>query len=285
MLLAAAVLATACQRSAETSPRPVIQVAQAAAAQPSASAAAQLEPDMQRMMALMRVIYGASKDDHVIAALPDYGDRKETGRYRLRPVAMRELGDGRVALVANANFADDEEPSHGQPGLLNAYLLQKQGAGWQVLRRFENVAEMGSWGRLGIVKWVELGAGRPGFAVISGGTWQGTTIRNMALFDLGDAQLRDLAEKVGLVASDNDGDCEEDRQYCWNIEGRWRFERTTQQAYDDLVFEFDGFAEGRAEGGAQASPRKRVSVSGTARYAFRDGEYVLASGEHLVPSP
>lgn len=286
MLLAMAAAATACQRSEERNPSP--SAATPAAAQPAAQSSVKLDPEMQRMMELLRVVYGArgaGSGDHVLADLPDYGLVNEKSSYRIMPLTMRELGPDRVALVANANAANDVSPSHGQPGLLNVYLLRKQGGKWTEERRFENVAEMGSWGNLGSVDWVELGAGRPGFVVLSGGTWQGTTITNMALFDLADPRLRDLATKIGLVESDNEGDCDERRHYCWNVEGKWRFERHAQQAYDDLVFEFGGFEEARPEDSAETVQRQRSPVGGSARYAFQGGEYVLAGGKHAVPNP
>lgn len=237
------------------------------------------------MMELMHAIYGTAVNAPVIVELPDYDNRSEKGSYRLTPLGMHEIGPGRVAMVASANFADDENPSHGQPGLLNAYVLQQQGGQWKVERRFENVAQMGTWGNLGNVAWVELGAGRPGFAIEWGGTWQGTTVAYLALFDLADPKLRDLASKARLVSSDNEGDCDERRHRCWNVEGKWRFERKAQQAYDDLVFDFSGYTESRPEDSDETVARSRTAVSNSAHYAFRGGEYVLTSGEHSAPSP
>ncbi|WP_139232773.1 hypothetical protein [Duganella sp. CF458] len=286
MLLAIAVMATACQRSEETSPSSKVQAeTPAAAAQPAASPDEKPSQEMARMMELMQAIYGPADGGHVIAELPDYGDARGKSQYRITPVGMHEIAPDRVALVANANDASDETPGHGQPGLLNVYLLRKQDGKWKVERRFENVAEMGSWGRLGSVEWVELGEGRPGFAVVAGGTWQGISIRDMALFDLGDPKLRNLATKIGLVGSDNKGDCDERRHRCWSVKGKWRFERTAQQAYDDLVFDFSGYTESRPEDSAEDVARSRSAVSNSARYALRDGDYVLASGEHSVPNP
>lgn len=286
MLLAMALLASACQRSKEASSAPEIQTeTPTAAAQPAAGSDEKPSQEMERMMELMRAVYGTASGDHVIAELPDYGDAKGKSKYRITPVSMHEIAPDRVALVANANDANDETPGHGQTGLLNVYLLHKQDGKWKVERRFENIDEMGSWGRLGSVEWVELGVDRPGFAVVSGGTWQGISIQDMALFDLNDPKMRNLATKIGLVGSDNEGDCDERRHRCWNVEGKWRFERNAQQAYDDLVFDFSGYTESRPEESAEEVARSRSTVSNSARYAFRDGGYVLASGEHSVPNP
>jgi len=286
MLLAMAVLTTACQRSKEVQPSPAVQVKTPAAVPEVAAAdSAPQDPDELRMLELLHVIYGTPVKGPVITELPDLDDRSEKGSYRITPLDMHEIGPGRVALVANANYANDDNPGHGQPGFLNAYVLQKQGDKWKVERRFENVAAMGTWGNLGRVDWVELGEGRPGFSIEWGGTWQGNTVGFLALFDLGDPQLRDLVTKVGPTSSDNEGDCDERRHRCWNVKGKWRLERKAQQAYDDLVFDFTGYNESRPEDSAETVARSRAVVSNAARYTFRDGEYVLASGENPVPSP
>lgn len=251
----------------------------------AAVASAPQDPEELRMMELLHIVYGTPLKGPVIIDLPDFNNRSEMSSYRITPLDMREIGPGRVALVASANYADDDNPSHGQPGLLNVYVLQKRGDQWKVERRLENVAAMGTWGNLGSVAWVELGEGRPGFAIEWGGTWQGTTVGYWALFDLADPKLRDLAKKMRITSSDNEGDCDERRHRCWNVAGQWRFERKAQQSYDDLVFDFSGYTESRPEDSAETVERTRTVVSNTARYAFRDGEYVLASGEHSAPSP
>jgi len=287
LLLAMAVVTTACQRSKETSPSPDMPVKTPPAAPQviAAAPAAPADPEEQRMLDLLHAIYGIAANAPLIVDLPDFDNRSETGSYRLTPLDMHEIGPDRVALVASANNANDDNPSHGQPGLLNAYVLQKQGEKWKVERRFENAAAMGTWGNLGSVAWVELGPGRPGFAIEWGGTWQGITVGYMALFDLGDPKLRDMAKDISPASSDNEGDCDERRHRCWNVVGKWRFERKAQQDYDDLVFDFSGYTESRPEDSAETVARKRTQVSNSARYTFRDGEYVLASGEHSVPSP
>lgn len=167
MLLAMVALATACQRSKEAPPTPVMQVKTPVSARLGAAAqdSAQQDPDELRMLELLHVIHGTPVKGPVITELPDLDDRSEKGSYRITPLDMREIGPGRVALVANANYANDDNPGHGQPGFLNAYVLQKQGDKWKVERRFENVAAMGTWGNLGRVDWVELGEGRPGFSI------------------------------------------------------------------------------------------------------------------------
>ncbi|WP_154668301.1 hypothetical protein [Pseudoduganella violaceinigra] len=287
ILLPVAVLATACQRGEKAAPPSVIQVKTPVAApqEVAGAPAAPVDPEEIRMMELMHVIYGTAANTPLIVDLPDYDKRSEKSSYRITPLSMHGIGTDRVALVASANYAHDDNPSHGQPGLLNAYVLQKQDGKWKVERRFENVDAMGTWGKLGTVAWVELGPGQPGFVIEWGGTWQGNTVQYMSVFDLGDPKLHDLAKKVGLVGSDNGGDCDERRHRCWSVEGKWRFERKTQQPYDDLVFDFSGYTESRPEDSAETVARTRTEVSNTARYAFRSGEYVLASGEHSVPNP
>lgn len=286
-LVCAALALAACDKKAEP---PV--VGEPASASASAAAVAietkqPVDPKTVRMMELLRVVYGdkAAHENYLDVKLPDEEKRNEIGTYRLEPVAMHELPDGRVAVVANAQMVDGSGEAmayHVTSGLLNAYLLRKDGGKWKVDARHENVAALGSNGAFGEVEWVSLGEGKPGFIVQHGGTWQGNSINLMSVFNLADGTMHDLAGGVSL-SSDNEGACGEETSHCWSVEGKWRFEKREGAPFDDLVLRFTGYEESRAENAPDTAERKRNDVKGMARYKFDGGRYVLVEGENIVP--
>ncbi|XLZ70282.1 hypothetical protein ABT364_27720 [Massilia sp. SR12] len=287
-LLAACALAGCAKEPAvQTAPPAAAQVAAAAPA--AAAAAPQALSDKEkraRMMELLRAVYGAeaARDNYMLVEMPTPDQREVVGIYRLEPAAMHELADGRVAVVANAQMADDKEEamsSHAMPGLLSAYLLRQVDGQWRVEARHENVAELGSFGQFGEVEWVMLGEGRPGFTVQHGGTWQGYTISHLSVFDLGDRAMHDLTGGVAIYSSD-EGACGGANTACWTTESKWQFEKRAGARYDDLVLRFKGFEDTRPDGAPEDAARERKEHSGMARYKFDGRKYVLVEGENIV---
>lgn len=241
------------------------------------------------MMDLMRVIFvghGRYFNDYVLAELPDPSDRKSESTYRITPIAMHELDDGLFAMVANAELADEQGHSmsvHVTPGLLNVYLVQKRGDNWQLVRYFDNIDALGSFGNIGEVKWVKLSDTKHGLAVLHGGTWQGYSIQALALYDLTDRSMHNLLRESIPVMSTSEGACVEETNECWTVEGNWRFEQNMIGRYDDLVIDFSGFKEARPEGAQSNTPRTRAVVKASARYEYANGAYSLVRGENIVP--
>lgn len=247
-----------------------------------------LDAKVARMMELLRAVYGdgGGGDGAMEVEMTDPEQRDAKGRFHLEPIAMHELPDGRVALVANAEAIDQNGMvlgGHSSPGLLSAYVLRRDGQAWRVEQRHENVAALGSNGRFDEVEWVSLGEGRPGFVVRHGGSWMGSTIRSLSAFDLGDGALRDLTGDGVSLYSNNEGDCTDDRPHCWSVEGKWQFEKHAGARYDDLVLRFSGHEEQRDEDAPETAERKRRAVAGMARYRFDGKRYVLIEGENIVP--
>lgn len=242
------------------------------------------------MLAVFGKNYRAAGKD-ALADLPDPDDRKTTSSYVVSPIAATVLENGQTVLVANAEDADGEgqaRSAHASPGLLNVYVLSKEEGKWKVLRRHENIAALGSFGNIGEVEWTSLAPGKPGLAVLHGGTWQGSTITLLSLFDLGSADMRDLSGEPVRIHSDNDDGCAPESDACWNVEGKWRFVSGKPDAlYDDLLIEFSGekSAPPKGDQAAKASEADRVStkVHSTARYAFDGTRYRLISGTNVAP--
>lgn len=272
-------------------------------AQPKAEApAASKDPHAP----LMRAIFG---DDY----LPAKGYAIEGGAAAEVPVdglpliltatTSMVLPSSDTALVVEGSFrrpADEAMPGEVQGAPIHLYLLRRQGGTWHVTRRHENFAEQN---RLPTeMRWISLGHGKPGLAVLTNYMGRGYMGTWLALFDPASDKMTDLADDGGslLIKSTNDGDCEE---HCWSAEAKWRIDpgsgNARNAAYDDLVLEIggeesrrsNGEAEGEAEDAEDATPDQtgpaaaveKRSLAGTARYVFGNGRYRLHEGTNTVP--
>jgi hypothetical protein len=234
---------------------------------------------------LMRAVFGddyKAADKKAVATLAIEGGEM---LHVMTPVANTQLPDGRVVLIVNgAPAADDgsEMASHVSSGVLNVYLLQREGDRWKVLQRHQSVAELGSDGFIGSVKWVTLGPGKPGFIVSNGGVWQGYSISHAEFFELG-ADVRSLG---GFKeASTNEGGCGPTTEECWNVAGDIRFAAEPQQSgYNDIVVSFgDKRYTVTEEKNGDFVEHLKSTTRTSARYHFDGKEYIVASGANPVP--
>lgn len=225
----------------------------------------------------------ASKD--ALANLPDPDNRTQRAAYVVTPVATTTLDNGETVLVANAEQADDRGNAmsgHASSGLLNVYFLRQEGKQWKLLRRQENIAALGSSGNIGEAKWTWLATGKPGLAMLHGGTWQGYTVEVLSLFDLSAADMHDLTGDGIKLHSDSDGACVPESDKCWNVSGEWRFiAAESGKGYDDLVIEFSGEESSASKAGSASRNAKQIRA--VARYAFDGKRYRLISGKNVVP--
>ena len=251
----------------------------------------------EREAGMMRAVFGKDyrdDSDDALADLPDPDKHIDKLSYVVSAVSHRVLPDGRAILVANAETANTEgtaESAHASPGLLNVFFLAPKGqpgeGQWQVVKRLENIAALGSSGQLGEVHWVTLGANKPGLAIRHGYTGQGYTITQLALFEIGDGKVTALDGGIDLY-SDNMGACTPDMDECWLVGGSWRFAPARDGgAYDDLLIDFKGASEKIKPGVTvkpdQDPPRIATPLNGHARYAFDGKGYKLIEGKNTVP--
>jgi hypothetical protein len=285
-------LLSACSKPVPPAPAQVAVAATPAPVMAEAKPAPKPTVDGKAEALLMKAVFGeqyreATRD--ALAELPDPDKRTEKMRFVVSPVAHTILATGETVLVANAETASDDGTalsSHAAGGLLNVFLMRQADGKWEILKRHENVTALGSHGNLGTVQWVNLAKGKPGLAILSGGTWQGYTIEVLSLFDLGADTMRDLAGQI-QVHSNSEGGCDPDGDgQCWSVTGKWRFESARAASdYDDIVVDFSGELTSRpkaAKGKAQA-PRVAEKVGGAARYAFDGKLYRLVDGVNPVP--
>lgn len=316
VLLFASALLGAC--SDKTAPASADLAADAAAAVPAAAAAADsasaeyVPPPSatsprteamntpqarEREVGMMRAVFGKdyrSDSDDALADLPDPDNHVDKLSYVVSAVSHKLLPDGSAILVANAETANTEgtaESAHASPGLLNVFFLAPKGTPedgqWQVVKRLENIAALGSSGQLGEVHWVMLGANKPGLAIRYGYTGQGYTITQLALFEIGDGKVASLDGAIDLY-SDNMGACGPETDECWTVKGNWRFAPARNGgAYDDLLIDFKGASEKIKPGVAvkqdEDPPRIATPLNGHARYGFDGKGYKLIEGKNPVP--
>lgn len=243
---------------------------------------------------LMAVVFGpayrAAQDD-AVADLPDPAQPGRKLHMVLSAVDMQALPSGDTVLVVagqHANAAGEADSSHADGGYLGLYLLRQEAKQWRLVRRHDNVANLGSSGNIGELRWIELAAGKPGIAILHGGMWQGYGITLLSLFDPAATRVSDLAGDLP-VQSDNEGACGPSTRKCWQAEAKWGFEPAAAPGgYDDLVLTFTG--EEKTARTAPATPNLNEDVerevrplNGTARYVYERGAYRLRDGANLIP--
>lgn len=233
----------------------------------------------------MRALFGEqydAKSRNALALIEYEGDEDY---FLMTFVGATTLPDGRTVVAVNGSPSNEDRidrSAHPSTGLLNVYILQRSGGQWQVHARHENVADLGSSGRFGSVKWVSLGTGRPGLIVSSGGTWQGYTITNASVFALGDevTLLGGYSEGSG-----NAGACVPGMEECWDVGSTIRFVDSPQGgAYRDIVVDYAGkhFTLTEGKGDTQIEHLKST-VRQSMRYHFNGKEYAAVSGSDPVP--
>jgi hypothetical protein len=197
----------------------------------------------------------------------------------LEGVSSTVLPTGETVLAVSGDSADDNGAADGDqasPGFLSLYLLRQQEGQWRVLRRHENVARLGSHGRIGKTSWVTLAADRMGLAVEDSMANRGETTVHLALFDPLAERVTDLTGDGILIHSDNDDDCDESRERCWHNTAQWHL-AASEAPYYDLVLEIDSKAITQTDG-----HRAERGEHGTARYVFADGQYRPREGSNTV---
>jgi hypothetical protein len=291
-LAAVAALAASCLAGCSRHEAPAVQ--RPAPARPAAVAAAPLTSDLAveapsvgkaQEAALMQAIFGDDYHAQDGAAVAQIETGENEGYWRMTLYAAKRLPDGRTAVVVNGAPSDEnggDAAAHASPGMLNVYTLRQADGAWQVIERHREVSTMGSSGNIGMVKWIDLGAGKTGIVVSSGGTWFGSTIAIAEIFDL-DHGMRSLGGFKEL--SSNAGGCMPETADCWDVDGKiGTVPAPGANEYRDIVVSFEGKhfrVTEDAKGDLVEHPTHTVRQ--TARYRFNGKEYVLVSGENPVP--
>jgi hypothetical protein len=289
-ILPMAVLLLACSPSGEEHARPAraatppVQTASVAAVtKPSADTPRPLTEQQRTAHVWMRALFGAAYDATEQHALIDLEIDGAAAPYWMTLVSSTALPDERVALVVNGMPWDKDGPDMpgiATEGLLNVYLLRRDGDAWVVDERHQNLASMGGMGRIGEVRWVSLGAARPGFIVTARLFNRGDAYAYSRIYELGNG-VRELANLM-LGSNKADG-CTPERDACWDIEGSIRFAEPPADGYADMLVEFTGKTY-RLLDDAQEEPAEQVlkQVRETVRYRFDGKAYAKVSGANPI---
>jgi hypothetical protein len=237
----------------------------------------------QQLMGALFDTYDADKHQAVAEITNEKND--VDGYFLMTLRATNTLPDGRVVAIVNGTPSDEngnDMSAHPMGGQLNVYVLRRNGDGWTVLERHEGLGDLGSNGQIGDVNWLTLGPGKPGFAVSSGGVWQGYVIANAAIFEL-DHNVRDLGGFPQM--SSNEGACMPGIEDCWTVEGALRFvDQPRPDGYRDILVDFEDKRFTVTENGkGDLVQHIKTTRRQTARYRFNGKQYALVSGVNPVP--
>lgn len=264
---------------------------------PAAARAAELAASKDPYAPLMRAVFG---DDylpakgHAIEGIGDPDTFQKAYATVYTGATSTRLPSGETVLVVTSVATDengDENPALPDPGRLSIYVLRQQGGQWNLVRRHDDVAQLGRVGFVGDLRWVMPGQGRPVLAVEHHESGQGYRGTWLSLFDPSKEKIVDLTGSGIMTESDSTGACPA-ATHCWSARATWRFEPAAN-AYDDLVLTITGEEDDVADetAGEPAedtapvpAPAKQHSLAGTARYVFQNGSYRLRDGANTLPS-
>jgi hypothetical protein len=241
--------------------------------------------------ALMRTIFPSG---HIVEDNVSFGIVHASGKgeYHLMMLAStKTFADGRlVAVVSGARCGADGDPEseHGA-STVNVYTLRQQDGTWQVVERHEQVADTGTFGDGGDVKWVALGPGKEGF-VVSSQYWD---IDMNAIH--GDADVFELAGGVRHLGGipqmqDVARGCAPEHGVCTDAQGLLHVaDEPVDGPYRDLVLDFTGRRYTVTTNGDEEGPDKvehlQAQLRESARYRFNGEGFVLVSGSTPLPGP
>jgi hypothetical protein len=118
------------------------------------------------------------------------------------------------------------EGCHGCGAPLSAYVLRRNSGSLKTVRSFRRFATLGTFGAVGDVSAVEIGAD-DGMAIESGGTFQGYSSTGLDLYAFQAGRLVSISGGPTTVAADNSG-AEPDKAI--EVTGKWFFDPTDKTA-------------------------------------------------------
>ncbi len=282
-------LLTACSEKTVHAPTPPAKVAAAVAPAPAPAPALTLSG--QPSDALMQAVFGEAwhpKLSQAVTYLPDDEDRSQEQAVVVTYVAQNKLANGDTVLVTNAVPADENghaQIAHVTVGMLSIYVLRKVNGVWEIIKSHDSITRLGSSGSLGEVKWVSLGKDRLGLALLHGGTWQGSTIEMLSLFDPQAEVVTELTQQL-RIASDNEGGCDPESDVeCWKTVGDWKMAPSLSGGEtNDIVIAFTHEASNQVKdaNGKATLFREQKKSQMKARYVFDGKKYRLMSGTNPV---
>jgi hypothetical protein len=113
------------------------------------------------------------------------------------------------------------EACHGCGAKITATFLRRDGKQLVTVARHPEFTEAGSWGDIGSITPVRMGAD-DGIVIQGGGTFQGETISALQVFVFRDGQAVRISPEDGIPLSQDTCDAVEGGRPCTNIDGSWK---------------------------------------------------------------
>ncbi len=289
-LLVACLVLSGCSDKKASLPPPA--TANPAVQPPQAPAPAEKLPEDAT---LMRAVFGADYDANRKRATitqPVWNNPTERTSYAVTALAKTALPDGEVLLLATTRALDadgslyDLQFSASLINPLNLYVLRKQDGNWKIIKRHEEFDAGGSFRDSGMVRWVQLGQGKTGLAVVQANMEEGFSSEILSLYDVSHGDIRKLTHDDITVHSDNDG-AYEPREFCWNVTGKWKLAAApTGTDYPDVLIEFTGKGMKKVDVATEDTDSNTACttkpVKEKARYRFDGTSYKLIEGSAPV---
>ncbi len=257
-----------------------------AATQPPQAPAPIEEPPEEAT--LMRAVFGANYDANRKRATINQSGSAVTA------LAQTALPDGEMLLLTHLQLLDDKgNIADGElelsMGSFSLYVLRKQDGTWKVTKRHEDFSPHGWLGDSGMVRWMQLGQGKTGLALVRADIWEGLPFEMLHLYDVSHGNIRNLTNLGIKVHSDNNHLCELHLR-CWDVTGKWKQAAAPAGTdYPDVLIEFTGKVlepvEGATETTADTDPniaRTTKPVKAQARYRFDGTSYKLIEGKNAA---
>lgn len=189
----------------------------------------------------------------VVFGSPEYSSQNEDCTY---PLQVLRYADADVLLaIGNA----PGEACHACSASLSAYVMRRKASGLQLVKRFIDFGQAGTFGNPGEISPVEI-VGDDGFVVESGGTFQGYTSSSLDFYVFRHGRVVHLDPTIRLSA-DNSGA----KEGSTSVDGTWTIGRP---AKNSLSIEY------------KVVTQSRTSIS-RAVWEIRGDKLLLKSG--LIP--
>ena len=144
---------------------------------------------------------------------------RDGGLYLIDLRQVVPVAPDEVAVLTRSMPAGKEDGKitsmvgHGNGGGVDLHYLRWDGQRWALKSSQLAGFEAGSFGEYGKSQVVDLGGGRKGLLIYSGGTWQGYTVEFADLVPLDHSEPHSVLNMP--VASSNDGACSVEKD-CWD---------------------------------------------------------------------
>lgn len=138
-----------------------------------------------------------------IASSDDSGT--EHSFFALTPALVVKKAEGRITLIVVGSPTDAEggpQAGHSSRAVLGAYWFEKQGAHWMKVAEQPNFGEEGFFGHPGDLRQTDIGNGNVALAVENGSCWQGSCMKWLTLYALGEQKMSKVF--VAGISSDSE---------------------------------------------------------------------------------